>query len=118
MGHPVFTYLFRSFLFLRRFSKEKVIQKWQHTLYKNVAYEVLWVCLCEISGVCIINKSVFVCVCVEQGHFFMFIHGFCLLWTVQCGCVYVCIFITYRDVGVYMSDLYAVLQSWMCVVCS
>ena len=38
---------------------------------------------------------------VEQGHFFMFSHGFSPLLTVQCGCVYVCIFITHRDVGVW-----------------
>ena len=48
-------------LFLRRFSKEKVVQKWLHTLFKNVGYEVLWVCLYEISGVFIINKSVSGC---------------------------------------------------------
>ena len=37
---------------------------------------------------------------VEQGHFFMFSHGFSPLLTVQWGCVYVCIFITHRDMGV------------------
>ena len=106
-------------MFLRRFSTEKVIQKWQHTLYKNVAYEFLWMFSCEINGMFIINKSVFGCVyACGTGSFFMFSHEFSLLLTVQCGCVYVCIFITQRDVGVYTSDLDAIRQSWVYVVCS
>ena len=57
----VFTDLFRSFFVSQKIFKRKGRSEMATYLIKNVGYEVLWVCLYEISGVFIINKSVSGC---------------------------------------------------------
>ena len=44
----VLTDLFRSFFVSKKIFERKGHSEMAHTLYENVAYEVLWVCLCEI----------------------------------------------------------------------